>query len=63
MIRHFASAVILYPDLWQPAAGHCGEVVVLVVIAHVEGDPVQRAVVRVRLEAFAEHVVLRHKVT
>ncbi len=50
------------PDLWQPRSRDVGEVVVLVVVAHVEGDRVQRAVVGVRLEALVEHVVLRDEV-
>lgn len=40
-----------------------GKVVVLVVVADVVGEPVERAVVRVRLLALHERVVLRHKVT
>ena len=35
---------------------------VLVVVADVEGDPVQRAVVGVGLESLVEHVVLRDEV-
>lgn len=46
------------PHLGQSAAGHGGEVVVLVMVAHVERDPVQRPVVRVGFVTFAEHVVL-----
>ena len=40
-----------------------GKVVVLVVVADVVGEPVERAVVRVRLLALYKRVVLRHKVT
>lgn len=33
----------------QGRTGDIGEIVVFVVIAHVQGEPVQRAIVRVRL--------------
>mmetsp|Transcript_19415 Transcript_19415/g.61768 ORF Transcript_19415/g.61768 Transcript_19415/m.61768 type:complete len:385 (+) Transcript_19415:1815-2969(+) len=49
-------------QLGQARASHVGEVVVLVVIADVEGDPVKRTIVRVRLLAGHEGVVLRHEV-
>lgn len=48
--------------LWQPRAGNSWEIVVFVVIADVEGDPIQRSVVRVCFVAFGEHVVLGDKV-
>lgn len=50
-------------DQRQATARHRRKVVVLVVIAHVEGDPVQRAVVRVRFVSLREHVVLADKVS
>ena len=46
----------------QTASRNVGEVVVLVVVANVEGDQVQRAVIRVGFEAVLEHVVLRDEV-
>ncbi len=48
--------------LGQSVAGYVGEVVVLVVVAHVEGDQIERAVVRVGLVALDEHVVLGDEV-
>ena len=47
----------------KPRPWDVGEIVVLVMVAHVEGHHVERAVVRVRLETFLEHVVLRDKVS
>lgn len=35
----------------------------LIVVSNIEGDPVQRSVVRVGLEALTEHVVFSHKMT
>lgn len=35
----------------------------LIVIAHVEGNPVQGSVIRVRLESLGEHVMLTDKVS
>ena len=46
------------PYLWQVAAGDAGKVMVLVVVADVERDEVEGAVVRVRLVALREDVVL-----
>ncbi len=48
--------------LAESVAGYVGEVVVLVVVAHVEGDQIERAVVRVGLVALDEHVVLGDEV-
>lgn len=47
----------------QPAAGDAGKVVVLVVVAHVEGEQVEGAVVGVGLVALEEHVVLGYEVS
>ena len=49
-------------DLGQARVGDVGEVVVLVVVAHVEEDKVERAVVGVRGLPPAEQVVLRDEV-
>ncbi|TNN63945.1 hypothetical protein EYF80_025787 [Liparis tanakae] len=46
----------------QPASRDAGEVVVLVVVAHVEGEQVEGAVVGVGLVALEEHVVLGDEV-
>ena len=46
----------------QAATGNVWKVVVLIVIANVEGDQVQRTVVGVGLKAVLEHVVLRDEV-
>lgn len=46
----------------QPTAGHRRKVVMLVVVAHVERDKVQRPVVRIRFVALGEHVVLGNEV-
>lgn len=48
---------------WQSASGNERKVMMFVVIADVESDPVERTVVGVGLKAFAEHVVLRDEVT
>lgn len=48
---------------WQPTTRDEREVMVLIVIADVEGDHVERAVVRVRFEALLEHVVLGDEVS
>src|SRR6185503_9497696 len=45
-------------QLREARAGDVRKVVVLVVVAHVEREPVERAVIRVRLLARAEHVML-----
>ena len=51
--------ILVKNDLtWQTAPRNVGEVVVLIVIAYVEGDQVQGAVVRVGFETFLEHIVL-----
>ncbi|KAG7214377.1 hypothetical protein INR49_023088 [Caranx melampygus] len=47
----------------DPASWDAGKVVVLVVVAHVEGEKVEGAVVRVGLMALEEHVVLSYEVT
>eukprot|EP00160_Parvularia_atlantis_P010085 Unigene1986_Nuclearia_a/m.6185 Unigene1986_Nuclearia_a/g.6185 ORF Unigene1986_Nuclearia_a/g.6185 Unigene1986_Nuclearia_a/m.6185 type:complete len:385 (+) Unigene1986_Nuclearia_a:121-1275(+) len=49
-------------ELRQAGPGDVGEVVVLVVVAHVEREPVERAVVRERLMRACEDVVLADKV-
>lgn len=43
-------------DLGQEPARDGREVVMFVVVAHVEGDPVEGPIVRVRFEALGEHV-------
>ena len=50
-------------NLGQTIAGYVGEVVMLVVVADVEGDEIERTVVRVGLVALDEHVVLGYEVT
>lgn len=45
-----------FPQLGQPPARNEGEIVVLIVVAHVEGEPVQGAVVRVRLLRTVEKI-------
>lgn len=49
--------------LREPPSRDAGEVVVLVVVAHVEGEQVEGTVVRVGLMALQEHVVLGDEVT
>ena len=46
----------------QAATGNVWKVVVLIVIANVEGDQVQRTVIGVGLKAVLKHVVLRDEV-
>lgn len=46
----------------QPAAWNAGEVVVLIVVAHIEGEKVERAVVGIGLVALEEHVMLSDEV-
>lgn len=47
----------------ESASWNAGEVMVLVVVANVKGEQVQRTVVRIRLVAFEEHVVLGDEVS
>ena len=49
--------------LGEPGAGYVGEVVVLVVVAHVEGEQVESAVVRVRFLTANEGVVFGDEVS
>lgn len=51
------------PHLWQSAPRDIREVVVLIVITHIEGDIIERPIITVRLETFVEHVVLRDEVS
>jgi hypothetical protein len=73
VVEHFDPGVVLgkiivefrrdFPDQRQPRSGNGGEVVVLVVVADVPRDCVERAVVGVGFEALGEHVVLGDEVT
>lgn len=49
-------------DLRKSPAGHAGEVVVFVVVAHIPADVVQAPVIGVRLLSGGEHVVLGDEV-
>lgn len=49
-------------DLGQASPRHVGEIVVLVVVADVEAEGVERTIVRKRLVAVAKDVVFRDEV-
>jgi len=49
-------------ELGEIAPCHVGEIMVLVVVSHVPGEPIEGAVVRVGFSFASEHIVLRNEV-
>lgn len=59
-------AIEIYPNgqyLGQPRAWNCGKVVVFVVVADVERNPIERTVIAVRFVALFEHVMFGYEVS
>lgn len=48
--------------LGQTRSRHSWEIMMLVVIADVERDPIQRSIIGISFEAFGEHVMFRDEV-
>jgi GT2 family glycosyltransferase len=49
--------------LWQSISRYVREIVMLIVIANIESDKIQRAIIRVCFVAFDKYIVLSNKVT
>ena len=49
-------------DLWETIARHVWKVVMLIVVAHIECDQIQRPIVGVRLIALDKNVMLSNEV-
>jgi hypothetical protein len=48
--------------LWKSGSRNRRKIVVLIVVAHVESDEVQRAVVGIGFKTLVEHVMFRNEV-
>ena len=48
---------------WQPWAWYIWEIMMLIVIANVESNPIERSIIWVGLETFIEHIMLGYEMT
>mmetsp|Transcript_35610 Transcript_35610/g.80179 ORF Transcript_35610/g.80179 Transcript_35610/m.80179 type:complete len:246 (-) Transcript_35610:293-1030(-) len=63
-MRHLVIVLVRHAShVRQVLAAYVAEVVVLIVIAHVEREPIQRTIVAVRLLTPVHHVVLRNEMS